>query len=230
MADRLRFYVVDDDEFVGTVLEEFLGGAGHAVRRSRDSVVALQEILRDPPDCVIADIMMPKLDGMAICRALRAEPALAATKIIMLSSKSFEFDRRRAFEYGADAYLTKPVDRDTLLARVHEVVADKIELRFWGVRGTLPVPGPRAIRYGGNTSCVTLRFPRDELFILDAGTGIKELARHLGAAPQRLQANILISHPHWDHINALPFFSPLYVPGTPSRSWDRPTAAPASAT
>jgi phosphoribosyl 1,2-cyclic phosphodiesterase/CheY-like chemotaxis protein len=213
MADRLRFYVVDDDEFVGSVIGEFLTEAGHEVTRSRDSVAALQAILRAPPDCVIADIMMPKLDGLQICRELRAQPALAATKIIMLSSKSFDYDRRRAYELGADAYLTKPVERDELLARVREVVDDKIELRFWGVRGTLPVPGPRAVRYGGNTSCVTLRFPRDDLFIFDAGTGIKELARHFGPKPPRLRANIMISHPHWDHINALPFFTPLYVPG-----------------
>jgi DNA-binding response OmpR family regulator len=217
MAERLRFCVVDDDEFVGAIVTEFLVGAGHAVTRFSDSTVALQEILRTPPDGVIVDIMMPKLDGLQLCRELRASPALQGTKIIVLSSKSFDYDRRRAAEFGADAYLTKPVERDALLGRVRALIEDKVELRFWGVRGTLPVPGPRAQRYGGNTPCVTLRFPRDQFFILDAGTGIKELGRHLMTRKERLTANILISHPHWDHINALPFFTPLYVPGNAFR-------------
>lgn len=87
-------------------------------------------------------------------------------------------------------------------------------MTFWGVRGTLPVPGERAIKYGGNTSCVTLEFPKGEFFIFGAGTGIKELSNHIMATRDgKLNAKIFISHPHWDHINALPFFSPLYIPG-----------------
>jgi phosphoribosyl 1,2-cyclic phosphodiesterase/CheY-like chemotaxis protein len=213
MSDRLRFCVVDDDEFVGSVVSDFLAGAGHTVTRFGDSVAALQEILRAPPDGVIVDIMMPKLDGLQLCRELRASRALDRTKIVVLSSKSFEADRRRAFEVGADAYLTKPVERDVLIERLRALVADKVELKFWGVRGTLPVPGRRAERYGGNTPCVSLKFPRDQLFVIDAGTGIRELAREMMARRERLNATILISHPHWDHINALPYFSPLYVPG-----------------
>jgi phosphoribosyl 1,2-cyclic phosphodiesterase len=88
----------------------------------------------------------------------------------------------------------------------------RIELQFWGVRGTLPVPGYNSLRYGGNTSCVSLGFPNGELFIFDAGSGIRALARRL-EAEKELHARIFLSHPHWDHINALPFFSPLYSSG-----------------
>jgi len=80
-------------------------------------------------------------------------------------------------------------------------------------RGTLPVAGPRALRYGGNTSCVSLDFPQGQKFIFDAGTGIKELSNALMAPPHKMSAKLFISHPHWDHINALPFFAPLYIPG-----------------
>jgi len=87
-------------------------------------------------------------------------------------------------------------------------------LKYWGVRGTLPVPGEKSLRYGGNTICVTIQFPRGDLFIIDAGTGIKQLSDHLmSQQSSALHAKILISHPHWDHINALPFFVPLYIPG-----------------
>ncbi len=84
-----------------------------------------------------------------------------------------------------------------------------LRLRFWGVRGTLPVPGYRSLEYGGNTSCVGLDLPDGELFVFDAGSGIRELSAELGRrAPRR--GRIFISHPHWDHISAIPFFAPLY--------------------
>ncbi len=89
------------------------------------------------------------------------------------------------------------------------------EVTFWGVRGSLPSPGPNTIRYGGNTSCVTLAVAGEPLFILDAGTGIKQLSRTLVAEnrAQGFSARVLITHPHWDHINALPFFAPFYMAG-----------------
>lgn len=90
----------------------------------------------------------------------------------------------------------------------------KIIIQFWGVRGTLPVPGKDTVRYGGNTSCVTLNFPNKPLFIFDAGTGIKKLSDFLiqqNISP--ISAKLFITHPHWDHINAIPYFAPFYIAG-----------------
>jgi len=91
-----------------------------------------------------------------------------------------------------------------------------MKVRFWGVRGSIPSPGPHTIRYGGNTTCIEVRSDDDQLIILDAGTGIFPLAQSL-LARLPVQANIFITHTHWDHIQGLPFFVPLYIPGNQVR-------------
>jgi phosphoribosyl 1,2-cyclic phosphodiesterase len=88
-----------------------------------------------------------------------------------------------------------------------------MKFRFWGVRGSIPSPGPRTARYGGNTTCIEVRTDDDTLIILDAGTGLFPLAQHLLARPP-VHANIFITHSHWDHIHGLPFFTPLFVKGS----------------
>jgi len=84
-------------------------------------------------------------------------------------------------------------------------------LRFWGVRGSIPTPGPSTIRYGGNTSCSELRH-EDKLFILDAGSGLRLLGNELLKSQAPVKASIFISHMHWDHIQGIPFFTPAFIP------------------
>lgn len=207
-------YIVDDDPVMVVLLHHCLARGGFRVAASTASDQALQDILDSRPDCVLLDLMMPGLDGLDICRYLRASPPLFNTKIIIMSGKTYESDRRRALAVGADAFITKPVDPVHFADQVRRILEDRIHMMFWGVRGTLPVPGPRCLRFGGNTPCVSLEFARGPLLIFDAGTGIKALSDHLWAARRtRIDAKIFLSHPHWDHIQALPFFRPLYVPG-----------------
>jgi len=88
-------------------------------------------------------------------------------------------------------------------------------VRFWGVRGSIPTPGPRTRRYGGNTSCLEMRSDSTVL-IFDAGTGLRELGVALlrNEPPQGLDLHLFLSHPHWDHIQGFPFFGPAYLPRT----------------
>lgn len=93
-----------------------------------------------------------------------------------------------------------------------------MRVRFWGTRGSIAKPGASTTRYGGNTSCVEVRSAAGTLVVLDCGTGAHDLGRSLMAgARQPLRGHILITHTHWDHIQGIPFFAPLFVPGN---EWD----------
>lgn len=91
-----------------------------------------------------------------------------------------------------------------------------MRIQFWGVRGSIPAPGPETNRYGGNTSCVSVRSAGGELIIIDMGTGLMHLGNALLATEfgkGQGKATILLSHAHWDHIQGLGFFAPVFIPG-----------------
>jgi phosphoribosyl 1,2-cyclic phosphodiesterase len=83
-------------------------------------------------------------------------------------------------------------------------------VRFWGVRGSIPSPGPTTIRYGGNTSCVSIEIDDDNVLVLDAGTGIRALGKALEGSTAAIF--VLLTHAHWDHMQGFPFFYPIYQP------------------
>lgn len=87
-----------------------------------------------------------------------------------------------------------------------------MKLTFWGVRGSIPVPGPDTLRYGGNTSCLELISAEGRRVVVDAGTGIRALGRRLLAEGPG-EVNLLITHLHWDHLLGFTFFEPAYRPG-----------------
>jgi phosphoribosyl 1,2-cyclic phosphodiesterase/CheY-like chemotaxis protein len=211
---RLTICIVDDSAVQADIARALLEKAGHAVVTYHSGAAALRDLPAASPDCVLLDIMMPELDGYELCRRLRAMDALAGTKLVMMSTKAYPFDRARALALGADGYFVKPLHPLTFVPELERLVADTLAMTFWGVRGTLPVSRTDSVRYGGNTPCVSLSFPDGRLFIFDAGTGIKALSDMLMTAKRtRIDGKILLTHPHWDHINALPFFGPFYGQG-----------------
>ncbi len=99
----------------------------------------------------------------------------------------------------------------------------KYRLTFWGTRGSIPTPGAQTVRYGGNTPCVSLEPLEGDcpaILVLDAGTGIRPLGNNLTARPcGMVEVDLLISHTHWDHIQGLPFFTPLFRGENAVRIW-----------
>ncbi|MEG3766128.1 MBL fold metallo-hydrolase [Alteromonas sp. 14N.309.X.WAT.G.H12] len=86
-----------------------------------------------------------------------------------------------------------------------------MQVTFYGVRGSIPTPGPEYVRYGGNTACVHIRLSDGTDIILDAGTGIRLLGNKL--IGQQTPIHLLLTHNHWDHIQGFPFFAPIYQAG-----------------
>ena len=92
-----------------------------------------------------------------------------------------------------------------------------MKIKFWGVRGSIPCPGPNTVKYGGNTACIEIWFEDIErLIIIDSGSGIRELGHDImkrEIVEKGIKAEILLTHTHWDHIMGFPFFTPIYIPG-----------------
>lgn len=96
-----------------------------------------------------------------------------------------------------------------------DTVPPRARIRFWGTRGTCAAPGPRTVRYGGNTPCVEVRGSHGELLILDAGTGIRALGAHLMATADVASVHLFLTHRHSDHVLGLAHFAPLFSRAQP---------------
>lgn len=93
---------------------------------------------------------------------------------------------------------------------------DQLRLRFWGVRGSTPSPGQDKLVYGGNTPCVEIRTASNQILVFDGGSGIRELGQQLAAefAGKDFSLHLFLTHFHWDHIQGIPYFAPLFSPAT----------------
>jgi len=220
-----RVLIIEDDAESRRVIADLFTRDDWKVLEANDGDAGLELALRNRPELILCDLLMPKSNGFHVCRTIREQ--LQPTKIIVVSGRDYEVDRTSALQAGADEYLLKPVTWELLSNTIGRLLPEiprrprptagaeresvPARIRLWGVRGSIPVPGKSTVRYGGNTSCVEVRAD-GEIIVLDAGSGIRLLGLALDNefGSRSMKLTLLISHTHWDHIQGLPFFTPAY--------------------
>ncbi|MDH5265967.1 MAG: response regulator [Betaproteobacteria bacterium] len=118
-----RVMIAEDEPNIVTSLEFLMRKAGFDTRIARDGEEALGVLVAFRPDVVLLDVMLPRRSGLEVCRFIRAEPSLAATRVLMLTAKGGRNDQHNGLEAGADEYLTKPFSTQELLERVKALAA-----------------------------------------------------------------------------------------------------------
>lgn len=232
--------LVDEDQELRATLRGWLVESGWHVHEAENGAEGWKVIQTQKPQVVICDLLMPRCNGFRLCHLVRDHAELKSTRIIISSGRGYPADRVNALEAGADEYLVKPVEQYKFLWLLNQIIepnwqrkpsappplppdvtpqapiqikTEGMKIKFWGVRGSIPTPGPSTVHYGGNTTCVEVRAD-DEIIILDAGSGIRplglSLVKEFKANP--LRVTLLLSHTHWDHIQGFPFFIPAYNP------------------
>ena len=192
------------------------------------------------PHLVVIDLTIPHMHGIEVLKIIRANWPKGTIGVIMTSHHIMIQNYHAAILRGADYFIFKPFEIPALFTLIeryfqgalkpspfhvnigcraksgycyHPVVSTATShIRFWGTRGSTPVAGTQYVCYGGNTSCLEVKYHGD-LLIIDAGTGIRELGAHLSTHMERSSLrtiNLFLSHTHWDHITGFPFFGPLY--------------------
>jgi phosphoribosyl 1,2-cyclic phosphodiesterase len=228
-----KVLVIDNDHAFRSQLAPWLDERGWSLVDAQDSRRGVELALQHKPEIVLCDLLAPGCNGFQFCRDIRShKDGKSGSPLIIATGGGHATDKINALEAGADEYMVKPIPihaLDKFLTRFgapprqgqlgHAAAngADQsgggARLKFWGVRGSIPSPGPETVFYGGNTSCVEVRVGPD-IIVLDAGSGLRRLGLALieEFKDRPMQLNLLITHTHWDHIQGFPFFLPAYNP------------------
>ena len=135
-----KILIVEDDPDIAELIRHYLEKAGHTVQRLATGGGVLQRLRVDPAELVILDLMLPEVDGLVVCQAMRNDPAIAAIPVIILTARGDEADRVAGLELGADDYVTKPFSPKELSARVTALL-----------RRTSRAPAGSVLKYAGIT-------------------------------------------------------------------------------
>jgi two-component system alkaline phosphatase synthesis response regulator PhoP len=124
-----KILVVDDEIYIVHILDFSLGMEGYEVVTALDGEQALEKVVTEKPDLIVLDIMMPKLDGYEVCKAIKADPATKTIPVILLSAKGRNVDQKMGFDVGADDYITKPFSPRKLVERINQLLGQSITER-----------------------------------------------------------------------------------------------------
>ncbi|HBL18560.1 MAG: hypothetical protein A2X36_09105 [Elusimicrobia bacterium GWA2_69_24] len=211
--------IVDDDPLVGELSKDLLQNAGYTTRLIRDSNLVMAAVKEDRPKLVVLDILMPGIDGLTLLHQIKKDAVLAATRVVVVSGKSFAPEIERARQYGAELFIEKPYD----VKRFAEQVAELIGPPDGGVVAEGAAPTQAApdlmarVRVWGSgepdsTACLSVE-AMGQLFVLDAGKGVVALGEDILREGKHQRAWLLLSHFHQDHVHSLGLFPCLRSPG-----------------
>lgn len=222
----LRVLVVDDDDIAGGLSRDLLRERGIQADLLTDSLRAVEAIRRERYPLVVLDILMPGMDGLTLCHKIKTDPQLQDTKVVMVSGKSFEADRKRARSLGADLFIEKPYDVETFAQRIAEVAGRKLppppsmanvpaaerlsnsspafQVSVWGCRSeTLD---NRLSRYGSRSCCVSAAIGGMTV-VFDAGSGLPDLGKKLASGHGLRELWLFLTHFHEEHVEGLGEFA-----------------------
>jgi ribonuclease BN (tRNA processing enzyme)/CheY-like chemotaxis protein len=205
-----------------------------------DGVEFMRTIKEFKPDLVFIELLLPKHHGIELLKWMKSESALNQIGVIIMTFELIQQNYRATYEFGADFFLEKPFDLSTIKKIIHKYFDQTLKqepfsghhsidlgldsyydpkyeqpknyIKFWGTRGSSAVSGGDYIKFGGNTSCLEVRYGKD-VVLIDAGTGIRSLGEHL-VDEDDSNLHLFMSHTHLDHVVGFPFFLPLYMDKT----------------
>jgi DNA-binding response OmpR family regulator len=191
----LDILIIEDDEIVARTVERSLRSAEYRIAVANSGVQGLQVARRQPPALVVLDVIMPGMDGYAVCREMRADPLLTSVPVLFLTAKSKDEDKIEGFHAGGDDYLTKPFNIDELLLRVRAIlrrtqVATKTRLEEEGEH-LLRVAG-----YTLDTRSFKLATPHSEVQLTPVQF---DLLYHLMSHPGQVFSPLRLLHEVWDY-------------------------------
>lgn len=239
MEERVDIIVIDDDMMAGELTKELLEDVGFKVLVIYDSSEALEKVKEIKPKLVITDIMMPGINGMEICKRIKSNKETKDIKVVVLSGKSYEKEKQRAYQFGADYFISKPYNTEKFSAFIKEILEgsnsniesapppppteiirdeklgmsdldeNTVRVNAYGIRSMPALLPDTKSNYGRQTLCYSIE-TKNDILILDAGSGIVNLSKEL-MEKKKYYKNIwlFLTHFHIDNTIGLPYFEPL---------------------
>jgi CheY-like chemotaxis protein len=223
----LKILIVDDDDIAGGLSRDLLKDAGFEADLLTNSLRAIDTLRQMRPELAVLDILMPGIDGLSLCHKIKTDPDLNSIKVVMVSGKSFDADKERARQYGADLFIEKPYNIETFASQIAEVAGrplkpeasiqdatvptlvsaaeTALEVTVWGCRSQAGPKTPGHSSYGLKTACVSVDTGEHQI-IFDAGSGLVPLGQKLAFANTR-ELFLFLTHFHPDHTSGLGGFA-----------------------
>jgi len=239
----LDVLIIDDDPIASRLTETLLSGTGlktFVLKKISDTLVTIK---KKKPKAIILDLMLSNLNGLELIKLIKSDASNKKIKIIVVTQKAYDFEKKKAFQYGASNFIKKPYDVETFAHQIKHIIEEEkipeleeqikvakqksepekpntissvedghVRITLWGYRGMPSKISDTTSYMGRQTPCVAIE-TKNDLVILDAGSGIISLGEQIvnNNGPKNIW--ILLTHFHMDHIWGLAHFAPIYQKG-----------------